>query len=129
MVDLSSLAFDESTSSKITYCILMVSSFTSVSISLAQVLKCGKTLVIKHFFCLKFFKIIILMITRFIVQSYILSMAIKSLMFFVVFTNIFEKEYQNEEFRQLFDVYYRGLCNPPRYYEDFCAASFSRMFT
>ena len=52
------------------------------------------------------------MITRFIVQSYILSMAIKSLMFFVVFTNIFEKEYQIEEFRQLFDDYYRGLCNP-----------------
>ena len=114
IVDLSYVVFGEGTSSKIYYGLLIITSLTSVSISLARVLKWGKNPLIKFFLSFQFFKIILMMLTRFIVQSYILSMAVKSLMFFSVFTNFFRIELQDSQFEELFEMYYRGIHFRPK---------------
>ena len=109
MVDLSHVAFDDNTWSKIQYGLLMASSLTSVSISLARVLRWGKDPVINHVFSFAFLKIIIMIFSRFFLQCYLLSMSIKSLMFFVVIPSLFKDELHDEQFSELFELYYKGI--------------------
>ena len=63
------------------YFILLVSTLISVGVSFARILTKGKNPVIKNIVSFKFFKVILMLISKLLVQSYILSMAVKSLMF------------------------------------------------
>ena len=89
-------------------------SFSSVGISFARILKWGKSPVIETFVSFKFLKIILIIVTRFLVQSYILAMAVKSLMFkFVSRNEYFKPGHQSTKlYEDLGNLYYRGLCRP-----------------
>ena len=50
-----------------------------------------------------FLKMFLFIFTKFVVQAYILSIAIKSLMFYVVYQDIIDGG-------EIFNLYYRGLC-------------------
>ena len=63
------------------YFILLVSTLISVGVSFARILTKGKRPVIKNIVSFKFFKVILMLIFKLLVQSYILSMAVKSMMF------------------------------------------------
>jgi hypothetical protein len=65
-------------------------------------------------FSFKFLKIILLIVTRFLIQSYILSWAVKSLMFqFVSRYEYFKPGQSDKLYREISNLYYRGLCIPP----------------
>ena len=63
------------------YFILLVSTLISVGVSFARILTKGKNPVIKNIVSFKFFKVILMLIFKLLIQSYILSMAVKSMMF------------------------------------------------
>ena len=63
------------------YFILLSSTIISVGVSFARLLTKGKNPVIKRVFTFKFFKVIIMLILKFMVQSYVLSIAVKSFMY------------------------------------------------
>ena len=112
-IDLSSLLYQDSLISKLVYGFTLFCSFSLVGISCARILKYGDPPVIDTFVSFKFLKIILLIVTRFLVQSYVLAMAVKSLMYWFVSHNQFFKPGQSSQmYKQIENLYYRGLCLP-----------------
>ena len=79
-MDLSSLLSSSNNSFPYFYFVLLTSTMISVGISFARILTKGKNPVIKNVISFKFFKVIIMLILKLLVQSYILMMALKSIM-------------------------------------------------
>ena len=79
--DLRSLLSSSNNSIPYLYFILLSSTTLSVGVSYARLLTQGKNPVIKRILSINFLKVIIMLILKFIVQSYFLSMAVKSFMF------------------------------------------------
>ena len=89
-------------------------SITSLGISFARLLTQGHKPVIKSILSFKFFKVLLMLMLKFILHSYILSMAVKSLMYRFVskFQYFPNPEHDTEDYRKLEDKYWRGLCTP-----------------
>ena len=102
-IDLSSLVFDEKILSQVFYGLLLISSIASVCMSFAAILQSEKMSKIKTFKSSFFLQIFLFIFTKFAVQAYILSIAIKSLMFYVVFHDIHDGG-------EIFNLYYREIC-------------------
>ena len=77
------------------YFILLISTLISVGVSFARILTKGRNPVIKNIVSFKFFKVILMVISKLLVQSYILSMAVKSIMF--KFVSEVRKPYKQDE--------------------------------
>ena len=133
------MLFKDDLLSKLIFACNMISSFLSVGISFARLLTKGEKPVIHGIITWSFIKALLMIVCKFIIQSYILSMAIRSLLYKFVskvtktflFTLIihflfqfqyFEKpEYDNKVFRELEERYYRGLCEENRWHPNmFC---------
>ena len=113
-LDISSLLYDMSSSwSKISYIVLYVSSVSSVCIDLAKILKWGDNPIITTYASFTFCKIFLFILTKFLVQSYILYMAIKNMMFYFALS-VVDNEENSDFFIELLQIYYRGIYNPPR---------------
>ena len=80
-LDLSSLLSSSNDSFPYFYFVLLTSTMISVGITFARILTKGKNPVIKNIISFKFLKVIIMLILKLLVQSYILMMALKSIMF------------------------------------------------
>ena len=63
------------------YYILLIFTLVSVGVSFGRLLTQGENPVIKSLISLRFLKVLLMLILKFIVQSYFLSMAIKSIMY------------------------------------------------
>lgn len=79
--DLSSLLASSEDSVPYLYFILLSSTFISIGVSYARLLTHGDNPVINRIFSFKFLKTIIMLILKFIIQSFVVSMAVKSLMY------------------------------------------------
>ena len=88
-INLSDLVFEDMVKSKLIYGVFFLSSFVAAAASFAKVLKWDKKPVIKNYVSLKFVKITLLLVIRFFMQGYILSAAIKSLMFQYIILKVF----------------------------------------
>ena len=110
--DISSILFTDQTSSRVRFLLSFFSSFLSVGIGFSRLLTQGRRPVIKHVVSLQFLKILMIIVTKFIMQSYMLSISIQSLMYkFISKFRYFPKpSYDSGEFRELEEKYYRGLC-------------------
>ena len=106
-IDLSQLAFGDSTESKYMYFTGLTLSIVSVSFTCTVMLKWGHRPVIKSFYSFKFLKILLFILTKFFVQAYILSMALKNLMYFEVFL---PNANRSSLAFQIFNYNYYGLC-------------------
>ena len=80
-MDLSSLLSSSNDSFPYFYFILLTSTIFSVGVSFARILTKGENPVIKNIVSFKYFKVILMLILKLLVQCYILSMAFKSIMF------------------------------------------------
>ena len=80
-LDISSILFTKSIASKIWFALMFCSSFLSTGISFSKLLTLGNHPVIKRLVSWQFLKILLMMVTKVILQSYMLSIAIKSLMY------------------------------------------------
>ena len=63
------------------YFVLLLSTIISVGVSFARLLTQGKSPVIHRILSFKFLKVLLMMVLKFLVQSYFLSMAVKSMMY------------------------------------------------
>ena len=106
--DLDQLLFGESTKSKLWYFFGLTTSIVSVCFSCTMLLKWGASPVIQSVLSFKFVKILFFILTKFLVQAYILSMALKSLMFYEVF--IYHADTNSLEFK-VFNSNFHGICN------------------
>ena len=112
-IDLSSLLYDEVTVfSQALYVMLLITSISSVCIDLAKILKWGDKPIINTYLSFTFLKIFLFILTKFLVQSYALSMAIKSLMYNVAIQVDFEDD--SDLFKDMFNIYYRGINDGPQ---------------
>ena len=112
-LDISSLLYDLSSSwSKISYFLLLMSSISSVCIDLAKILKWGEDPIITTYASFTFCKIFLFILSKFLVQSYVLSMAIKSMMFYFALTIDYEEN--SDIWNELLQFYYRGIYNTPQ---------------
>ena len=80
-LDLSSLLSSSNGAIPFSYFILLTSTVISVGVSFARILTKGKHPVLKNIISFKFFKVILMLILKLMIQSYFLSMAFKSLMY------------------------------------------------
>ena len=107
-IDLSSLVYEQtSVYSKASYHLLLVTSISSDCIDLAKILKWGDKPIIKSYFSLTFIKIFLFILTKFLVQSYVLSIAIKSLMYYVAIQA--DHKHNHDLYNDIFNLYYRGI--------------------
>ena len=79
--DLRSLLTSSNDSIPYIYFILLFSTIISVGVSYARLLTKGKNPVLKRALSFQFLKVMIMLILKFTVQSYVLSIAVKSMMF------------------------------------------------
>ena len=107
-IDLTQLVFGDSTYSRMCYFTGLTISIVSVCFSCTVMLKWGDNPVIKSFNSLKFIKILCFILTKFLIQAYFLSMALKNLMYFEVFL---PNEDSSSFYFQVFNRNYNGLCN------------------
>ena len=107
-IDLSQLALGDSAYSKLSYFTGLTLSIISVSFSCTKMLKWGDRSVIKRFYSFKFIKILLFILTKFVVQAYFLSIALKNLMLFEVFLS---NEDTDTFAFQVFNYNYYGICN------------------
>ena len=120
-IDLSSLLYENSIMSRLVYSLCLFSSFSSVGISCARILKCGEYPVIVTFVSFRFLKILLLLVSRFLVQSYVLAMAVKSLMYwFVSHYQYFKPGQSGQFYLEIENLYYRGICWPSKSISTFC---------
>ena len=89
-----------------------MSSVSSVCMDLAKILKWGNNPIITSYVSFSFCKIFLFILTKFLVQSYVLSMSIKSMMFYSALT--FDSEENSDIFNDLLQYYYRGVYNKPQ---------------
>ena len=108
LIDLSQLAFGDSAYSKLLYFTGLTMSIISVSFSCTKMLKWGDRSVIQTFYSIKFIKILLFILTKFVVQAYFLSIALKNLMLFEVFL---PNEDTSSLSFQVFNYNYYGICN------------------
>ena len=101
-IDLSSLVFDGDLLSQSLYGLLLLSSIISVCMSFAGILKNNKLPVVIFYRSAVFIKIFSFILTKILIQSYIFSIAIKSIMWYVILPV--------SELGPVFQYYYRGLC-------------------
>ena len=80
-MDISSILFTKDTASLVVFVGFFSSSFLSTWISFARLLTMGNHPVVKQIVSWQFMKIILMMMTKVILQSYMMSMAIKNLMY------------------------------------------------
>ena len=97
-IDLSSILYSESLASRSFYCLFLVStivrwkweytclrfswySIFSVGISFTRLLTKGYSPVIKSLASFRFAKVLLMIVLKFMVQSYVLAMAVKSMMY------------------------------------------------
>ena len=106
---MSDLAYTDTIGSKLLYSLFLFSSFASAGTSFARVLKWGERPVIRTFVSFRFLKIILLIVTRFLIQSVVISVAVKSLMFQYVIGNVFTIS-KDTALLDFFNVAYRGIC-------------------
>ena len=85
---------------------------SSVCIDLAKILKWGRIPVINFYFSFTFFKVFLFILTKFLVQAYILSMAVKSLMYYFSIKSDLEKN--SKMYADMFNLYYRGIYEDPQ---------------
>ena len=112
-IDLSSLLYDEVTVfSQALYVMLLITSIFSLCIDLAKILKWGDKPIIDIYLSFTFLKIFLFILTKFLVQSYALSMAIKSLMYNVAIQVDFED--YSDLFKDMFNIYFRGINDGPQ---------------
>ena len=107
-IDLSSLVFDENISSRILYGLLLVSSVASVCMSFTAILKGGRRPIIHSYSSVFFFKTFLFILSKFMVQAYVLSIAIKSLMYYVAHRDVLRSGLLGD----IFNIYFRGICRP-----------------
>ena len=80
--DLSSLLYQAQIwKSKVFYGLVLTSTVISVGISFSRLLTQGKVPVIQRIVSVKFLKVLLMLILKFIIHSYILAMAVMSLMY------------------------------------------------
>ena len=91
---------------------LLITSISSVCIDLAKILKWGDKPIINTYLSFTFLKIFLFILTKFLVQSYALSMAIKSLMYNVAIQVDFED--YSDLFKDMFNIYFRGINDGPQ---------------
>ena len=114
-IDISSLVYDQSSIfSKASYALLLISSISSVCIDLAKILKWGYKPVITTYISFTFFKIFLFILTKFVVQSYVLSMAVKSLMYQFTILPSLVSDKDSDELNGLLQLYYRGIYKSPQ---------------
>ena len=130
-IDLSSLLYENSIMSRLVYSLCLFCSFSSVGISCARILKCGESPVINTFVSFRFLKILLLLVTRFLVQSYVLAMAVKSLMYgFVSHYQYFQPGHSSQFYLEIENLYYRGICWPNIYSDKrFCSSAGPEILT
>ena len=104
LIDLSHLAIGDSHHSTSLYFTGLTLSIISVSFSCTAILHKS---VIQTFFSLKFIKVLLFILTKFVVQAYLLSLALKNVMLFEVFV---PKDTSTFAF-QVFNYNNYGLCN------------------
>ena len=104
-IDLTQLLFGDSTYSRIVYFTGLTTSIVSVCFSCTNMLKWGDNPVIKSFYSFKFIKILSFILTKFLVQAYFLSLALRSLMYFEIV------EDTSSFYFQVFNYNYHGICN------------------
>ena len=80
-LDISSILFTKDMASKVKFSCMFCTSLLSTAISFARVFTMGNHPVVKKIVSWKFMKIVLIMITKVILLSYMMSMAIKSLMY------------------------------------------------
>ena len=107
-IDLDQLLFGDSSYSKLWYFFGLSTSIVSVCFSCTMVLKWGANPVIQSVNSFKFVKILFFILTKFLVQAYISSMALKSLMAYEVF--IYHEDTDSLEFKVLNNNFH-GICN------------------
>ena len=90
------------------YGLLLVSSISTVCFSFAGILKWGEKPIIRTYWSLFFLKIFFFLLTKFVIQAYILSIPVKSLMFNVALQGALYDVYEHPAY-QLFELYYRGI--------------------
>ena len=110
-IDLSSLVYDKSTVSRVLYGLLLVSSVVSVCLSFTAILKGGRRPIIKSYRSFLFLKLFLFILTKLMVQAYVLSIAMKSLMFYVANKDLLATG------GDIFDLYFRGICREIYRYE------------
>ena len=125
VIDLTQLVFGDSTYSRIVYFTGLTTSILSVCFSCTTMLKWGDSPVIESFFSFKFIKILSFILTKFLVQAYFLSMALKSLMYYEVFL---EGENTTSFYYQVFNRNYNGICNKRYSIGVFCQKYFKKYF-
>ena len=104
VLDLSNLLFSTSFSSKLQYFTLLFSSCASISISFARILTFGGQPMVTSLLSANFLKIVLFLLTKFLVLAYLLSMSIRSMMMYYVLGS------ENELFTSILEYNYRGLC-------------------
>ena len=80
-MDLSFLLSSSNDSFPYSYFILLTFTIISVGVSFARILTKGENPAIQNIVSFKFFKVILMLISKLLVQCYILSMAVKSIMY------------------------------------------------
>ena len=80
-LDISSILFTKDTTSKVKFACMFCTSLLSTAISFARLFTMGNHPVIKKIASWQFLRIVFMMITKVILLSYMMSMAIKSLMY------------------------------------------------
>ena len=105
------MIYDKNTGSRVLYGLLLVSSVASVCLSFTAILKGGRKPIIKSYRSFLFLKLFLFILTKLMVQAYILSIAIKSLMFYVANKDLLANG------GDIFDLYFRGICREIYRYE------------
>ena len=97
--------------SKASYVLVFLSSLISVCIDLSKILKWGTNPVIRTYWSFIFLKVVFFILTKFLVFAYVISMAMKSLMFYFAITTAANGS--KNLFHEVLQLYYRGLNNGP----------------
>ena len=115
-IDLSSLLYSDTTS-KITYFLMLLSSLVSICISFTKMLHMGHEPAITSVFTVRAAIIFLFLVTKFLLLAYIHSLAITSMMLGTVGSTLADN---NAAHKELFDIFYRGLCPPSKDPSAFC---------
>ena len=103
-IDLSYLLFDHSWQSKMKYCLLLASSFSSVSISFGRILTWGKSPVITTLYSKKFLEVFILILSKFLIQAFFLATVFTCFLHYEVILS------DDPVYGKVINFYYKGLC-------------------
>ena len=100
------------TSSRVLYGLLLLSTLVSVCMSIAAILKGGRSPIITNYRSIFFLKFFLFVVSKLVVQAYIVSIAVKSLMYYVANRGPLYSGLLGE----IFNLYFRGICRADRDY-------------